>query len=198
MIRINLLGSEIVDNSPKKLWIGGYLGSVGLFLSIFVVLYLWTSSEVSSLAIRKKSLEQEVARLKEKTKEVRDLERMRGDLNNKLAIIATLKKSKTGPVRILDDINVAIPERSWVIDFAEKGGILSLNGMAIDLTTISTFAKALERSKYFKKPEIAQAIEKDKDGVPVQAFTIRSQISYSGHFEQVVKEESDKKGKKGK
>lgn len=188
MIKINLLGTDRGQESNWQLPVLVYFGSLLLIFSVFFYLYSSTNKELAQLAIEKESLEKELATLRQKTKEVKELESKRKELNNKLAVIAVLKKNKVGPVKVLDYVNSALPQRAWIEDLAEQGGNLTINGYAIDPTTVSTFAKALSQSAYIKEVainEVNQTLYKD---VEIQKFVIKATVSYSEFLDDISKD----------
>ncbi len=180
MIKINLLGDDtVIDTSGTWLVIGYALSLVGVLL-IVGILYVSVSSSIDTLTTESESLDKRLKALQETTKEVRDLEKKKNELASKTSIIAILKKSKLGPVRILDDLNTAIPEKAWVTEVRESGGILRVSGLALDNQTIAAFMKSMETSDYFDTIDLGESRQVEKNGVKLKEFTIQAKVSYSG------------------
>ena len=180
MIKINLLGDDTAVDQSGALQVGAFAVSIVVLLGICFMLNQSAGTHVAELEDRKLTLEGELERLKKTTKEVRELEKKRADLKNRLAVIAMLKRSKTGPVRVLDDLNLALPERSWVVSLSEKTGNMNVNGFALDNQTIAELMKSLEKSEFFRKVSLGQTKQATKKGVKVKEFTLKTTISYSG------------------
>lgn len=180
MIKINLLGTETVVDTSGRAWVAGYLASLVLLLGAFALLHAVTISSIDDLTEQRDTLESEIARLSKVTKEVRDLESKDKELKGKLVVIADLKKSKTGPVRVLDDLNIAIPERAWLTLIRENQKVLRLEGQALDNQTIAKFVDDLERSDFFESVEILEAKQVEKEGVKIMQFILSARVSYSG------------------
>lgn len=198
MIRINLLGDEVKQDSSTVLMLGGIAASVVALLVICFFLNTSISKKIETLELESQDLELNLAQLKKTTKEVRDLEKKRNQLNSKLAVIGRLKKNKSGPVRVLDDLNLAIPERCWLTKVQEKGGFLEISGMALDNQTIATFMKDLSSSHYFDEVDLVQSKQTVRRGVKVQSFTIRAKVIYSGKLVLATDEATQSsKNKKG-
>lgn len=183
MIKINLLGDQESAETSNFLYISGYLGSLAIVLVVFFFLYISASTTVAELSKEKAGLEAELATLQATTKDVKDLEKMRLDLNNKLVVIARLKKSKSGPVRVLDDLNIAIPERSWVLEIKEAGGTMKINGQALDNQTIATFMQRLDASDYFDTVDLVETKQTEDRGVNVYSFTLQTKVNYAGKIQ---------------
>jgi type IV pilus assembly protein PilN len=64
-------------------------------------------------------------------------------------VIQSLNAKKTGPVEILDELSLIIPEKVWLTSLNNKGDDLVLEGLALDNTTIATFMKRLQASTHF-------------------------------------------------
>lgn len=180
MIKINLLGDTTADDNTAKLQIIGYVASLILCLGIFYLLQSSINTSVQEMTDKTQDLKNELARYQKITKEVKDLETKKAEYNSKLAVIATLKKNKLGPVRILDDLNIALPEKAWITEMREESGTLQIIGQSLDEQTAASFIRALEKSDYFGEGsnEILKLV--DKDGVKIREFSFKTPISYAG------------------
>lgn len=180
MIKINLLGDDTaIDNSGKRI-VAGFVASMVALVVVFYIIHSSMGAEIERLAGEIEQKEGELARLEKVTKEVKDLEQKEAEYNNKIMVIATLKKSKLGPVRILDDLNTALPEHAWITQIKEEGGVLSIDGKAIDNQTIANFMKVLEASDYFKTIDLGETRQTDDRNVKIKSFTLNTAVSYAG------------------
>lgn len=193
MIKINLLGDETVIDHSGRLWAIGYGASLIVLILTCLVLRQSISSEVEELEANKASLDADLARLKETTKEVRDFDQKKKVLEDKLIAIAELKKKKSGPVKMLDDLNVALPERAWLTEVGEKGGSFNLVGVALDHQTIAKFMEALEASNYFDRVDLTESKQVERQGVKVKEFNLKTTINYLGDT-RAAKTEQKKEG----
>lgn len=180
MIKINLLGDDTaIDHSGTWLFLG-YVLSLAVLVVVFVLMYVSTSSQIEDFETERASLQRQLDTLKVKTKEVRDLDTKRKELGEKTAVITLLKQNKMGPVHVLDDLNIAIPERAWITQAKETNGILRISGVAIDNQTIAVFMRELENSDYFVKVDLEEAKTAKRTNVAVKEFTLIAQIAYAG------------------
>lgn len=180
MIKINLLGEEVVESSGGKLIIAAYVGSLVLLVGVFYFMQASISRSIDDLSMEKQALESQLAKLKEVTKEVRLLEKNREELKNKLTVIATLKRNKSGPVRVMNDLNAFIPDRAWVKEVREKDNQMRIQGVALDNQTVSTFAKGLSSSDYFPNVELVESRNLNYKGVTVKEFILQAKVRYVG------------------
>lgn len=188
MIKINLLGDDTAVDHSGLLLLVGYGASVCLLLGVFTYLFISTSSEVVNLTTEVELKRADLSRLQVKTKEVKEFERKKAELNNKLVVIAKLKRSKVGPVRVLDDLNLAVPERAWLTQIEERGGYLNISGFALDNLTVSRFMKELTESEFFSDVRLAESKEAKKGDVGITQFTLQALVQYTG---AIIKEEQE-------
>ncbi len=195
MIKINLLGDDSVQDSTGILWAGGYAAGLVLFLVTCFFLNSSINASIAENTERESVLQAQLVELQKKTKEVRDLEKKRKELSSKLAVIARLKKNKIGPVRVMDDLNISIPERSWLTDVKETNGAFSIRGFALDNQTIAEFMRSLDSSDYFVNVDLVETKQATKLGAKIKQFVLQAQVNYAG---KILLAEDDKKDSKKK
>jgi type IV pilus assembly protein PilN len=193
MIRINLLGDEVKRDSSAVLWIAGIVVSFLAFFMVTAFLYFDVSNQLTIREQEVSDLEGQLAQLKERTKEVSGLEQKRKELNSKLAVIAELKLSKLGPVKVLDELNISVPERAWLTGISEQGRSISIRGFALDGQTVASFMDQLEQSNYFADVSV-ETRSATFQGVKIQSFSLNSKLSYAGNLKPEEKSLLSSKG----
>jgi Tfp pilus assembly protein PilN len=83
-------------------------------------------------------------------------------------------------VRMLDDLNIDLPEKAWITEIKETAGLMRISGIALDETTIANFMRGLEGSEYFVKVDLGESRAEPKGGVPVKRFTLNVVVNYAG------------------
>jgi len=157
MIKINLLGDKTGIDYSARYIVLGYASSLVLCVIVFIALYFMTSSRVAALTVETDALQLQLDELKEKTKSVRELKQKKDTLQNKLAVIAKLKKSKLGPVQVMDDMNLALPIEVWLREVKEQSGEFRIKGRALDNQKIAYFMRQLGESDYFDAIELLES-----------------------------------------
>lgn len=180
MIKINLLGDDTAVDNTGKLFVSGYVLSLILLGAVLYVVHSSYASAIEKLTLESESREKELKDLQVVTKEVRDLEAKEKEYDHKIQVIAGLKKSKIGPVRVLDDLNSAIPERAWITEVKEEQGLMRIDGKAFDNQTIAQFLKDLDKSNYFASVDLGETRQIDERGVKIKSFSLSSNVSYAG------------------
>jgi type IV pilus assembly protein PilN len=157
MIKINLLGDDTAVDTSGKFFIVGYLASLVLCVAIFVWLNQTVRSDLVQLQGEAEDLQRSNDALSVQTKEVTELQKKRDVLNSKLALIARLKKSKIGPVRVLDDLNNSVPDKVWLRQIIEKDGVMRIKGRALTDQDIVVFLENLKKSNYFESVDLVES-----------------------------------------
>src|SRR5947209_18944549 len=129
MIRINLLPVK----AAKKREFGRQ--QLILFALILVLAaignYYWYNRVDSELNRVNADIERTNAEIKQLDKtigEVRSIKDEKRKLEDKLKILDTLKKGRTGPVKVMDELATIIPQKVWIADYTETGGNVTMTG----------------------------------------------------------------------
>ncbi|GIW44161.1 MAG: fimbrial protein [Candidatus Binatia bacterium] len=186
MIRINLLPVREAERALGRRRQISLAILTGIVVLLMMVLpYTFQARRLAQLEAEATQLRQEIARLDQQAKEVKDLDAKRAELQAKLRIIAQLKRRRVGPVRALEDLSDATPEKLWLTEFTETGGAVSIQGLAIDNQTIAEFMRRLQQSRYFYDVDLvesAQAVAQPgaQAGPSLKRFQIKARLDYLG------------------
>lgn len=177
MIRINLLP---VRGAKKREFGRQQLVLFGLILILTGIgNYFWygkVDSDLQALDKQIATTRTEIAQLEKTIGEVKSIKEDKKALEDKLKILDTLKKGRTGPVKVLDELATIIPQRVWLGDYAEAGGGVSMTGFASSYEDLSAFSKKLKASKHFSNVTIKNARQRGDGTVE---WTILCNADYS-------------------
>lgn len=144
MIRINLLPVRAVKKRE--------MGQKQLLLFALVIVaalvgnYYWyadTAKTEERLRFDVQRTEKEIADLNRIIGEVQNYEKENKALEDKLKVLDTLERGRTGPVKMLDAMATAIPKNVWLHKMEERGGSMSLSGSALSNDDLAEYMKAL-------------------------------------------------------
>ena len=181
MIRINLLSVREVRaevGRRMEFVIAGLALALTFFLMLVVFLYQFYRS--SSVAGELAALRKEIAGMEAEVKEVAELQKKVADVTQKNKVIEDLTKKKAGPVRVMESLSSAIPEKLWLMEFKETGGALVVTGQAIDNQTVADLLRALQASIYFANVDLVESVQPDPEKTPFKKFSVKSQVLYQG------------------
>jgi type IV pilus assembly protein PilN len=174
MIRINLLPVRAAQKKQK----------LRTQISILVLCLVLASIACAGLYIQKMTaingvkediarIDQQNKQLKKKIGQVKDFEKKKADLEKKLAVLTKLKENKSGPVHLLDELSNALPERLWITNFTEKGGSISISGIADSENTVAVFMETLEASPYYRGIQLAVTEQTKIADMKMQKFSLK-------------------------
>ena len=189
MIRINLLPFKEAQRAlGRRQQVSMALLSVTVALLVMVIPYVLQGRRLGELDRDIEHLQAEIATYNAQAREVRDLERKRIELNAKLQVIEDLKHRRVGPVRVLEDLGGATPQKLWLVNFTEVSAQATITGMALDNQTIATFMRQLQTSKYFYEVDLVETAQSEPQrGAPgsdantaFKKFIIKAKLDYLG------------------
>jgi len=189
MIRINLLPvKEAQRVLGRRQRVSVAVLSVAVALLVMIVPYMLQGRTLAHLRRDIDQLNAELDKLNQQTREVRDLDKKRTELQAKLKVIDDLKQKRVGPVRVLEDLSGATPEKLWLVNFADTGGAATVTGMALDNQTIAAFMRQLQASKYFFDVDLVETSQGEPvhgsapgDGAMIfKRFIIKLHLDYLG------------------
>jgi len=174
MIKINLLPYK--EERKREAMIRQIVtlsASVIIFILIVGTIHFYMTMTLNGL---EKDVAASKKKLAELTKITGDLEKFKKDkalVEKKIAIIDSLEKGRTGPLRLLDEFATRVPEgRMWLITIEESGASLTVEGMAKDNPTIAFFMKTLEESPYIESVDLVSSKQETVSEVSLMRFRL--------------------------
>ena len=95
--------------------------------------------------------------------EVANIKKREEEVKKKLETLATLRKQRGGPVKLLDALSTSIPKKVWVTEFDEKNGNVKLMGQAESFDDVSEFMRAMNGVVWTPKG-MGRVVEAKRDG----------------------------------
>ncbi|MFI5305070.1 MAG: PilN domain-containing protein [Nitrospiria bacterium] len=180
MIKINLLGAPRAKKVKKasQAQTQLILGLVILFASLMVSLYgwHWLNDKIEVLNDDKGKKDKELVSLKEKVKEVENLESIKKALEEKVKIIDLLKKNQSGPVHLLDELSKSLPDRVWLMSFSEQNGSVDLDGKAMSNADLVAFVWNLSHTPLFSNVQLIES--RSVMDTSTEIFTFKVKFQY--------------------
>jgi type IV pilus assembly protein PilN len=187
MIHVNLLPIKEAQRAlGRRQQVSVALLSISVALLVMVVPYVLQGRRIAQLDREITDLSAEIERYNAQTREVRDLEKRRSELQAKLKVIDDLKQKRVGPVRMLEDLSTATPQKLWLVSFSETNGQATITGMALDNQTIAGFMRSLQNSPYFYEVDLVETSQSDPvrvggdNGMIFKKFIVKAQLDYLG------------------
>jgi type IV pilus assembly protein PilN len=178
MITINLLP---VREERKKQELRGQAGLVVVFIAIaclcVVTVQASVASKVSASAREVAQLKAEKEQYKDQLAEVEGFKTKKKDIETKLGVIAELNDSRSGPVRILDELGNRTPNNLFIQKLITQDGYIEINGEGLNNEIVAEYLDALEESDYFDDVKLETIKRKKIQGLKVSSFEIRAKLT---------------------
>jgi len=140
--------------------------------------YLDLNNKVNTLREERDVKQKELDSFKDTNIKIAALKKTIADIEVKLKTIKRLEKGKTGPVILLDDIAMSIPEdKLWLTALKEQKGTLILDGTAMDNETVADFMDRLQNTKSINSVQLVRTRQKKIPGfdLSLKDFSLNSE-----------------------
>ncbi|MGC3997935.1 MAG: PilN domain-containing protein [Anaeromyxobacter sp.] len=180
MVRINLLPVRVSKKKEAGLQQLVLLALI-LVLGVLGNWYAHSTRDAELVTKQKKiaSTKKDIEALDRTIGQVKSLAADKADLKKKLDTLEVLKKGRSGPVRMLDDLATITPKRLWLTKLDEKGGKITFEGTGGTIDDVSELMKKLKDSKYFADVELKKTETKVVSGMKVVHFTLTATPKYA-------------------
>jgi type IV pilus assembly protein PilN len=158
VIRINLVASER-RAAGRKIAFDPARQTTTVCIGIALVTLLVIGWRLRVLAVDNKRLDaaivtaqRETTRLHAIIEQVRMYEQRKAALQQRVTLIEQLRAQQVGPVRLLDQVSLALPPDVWLLELKQTptAGEVLIDGKSLALTGLSDFVANLEQSGYFE------------------------------------------------
>ncbi|MBP2668472.1 MAG: hypothetical protein H6Q80_674 [Deltaproteobacteria bacterium] len=149
MIRINLIRGK--RKKRRELNVDfTYLIVPVLVLAGTFYFHTTVTGKISRLNADIQKANADIERLKKEIGEVEKFKARKAELQKKVDIISNLQTGRVGPVRYLEAISAAIPEKCWIETLNIQPEKVTLSGVALNNHTIANFMTSLGQSGRFR------------------------------------------------
>jgi Tfp pilus assembly protein PilN len=186
MIRINLLGQARpkatkqavpLEATVQVVFLAAAIGVAALVLFLF---YMQSKRDLDATNNKISTLRAEKASLEQIKTQVEQFERQKAVLQQRIDVIETLQKNRTGGQELLQMVanTVVRVESLWLTSLERKQDALDIQGEAGSINAVANFITQLKRSGYFDKVEITEAKEDDiSKETPTFGFKMTAAVS---------------------
>ena len=173
MTRINLLPwREALRKERKRQFASVAVGAAVLMAAIVFYAHVHINGLIENQNIRNKFLQDEIAKVDESIKEIRQLESAKKALLIRMNVIQDLQSRRPMVVHMLDELVRAVPEGLYLTKMEQQGHEVVLEGMAQSNARVSAFMRALDASAWFDNPRLDVIQVDEKNGSRTSKFTL--------------------------
>lgn len=155
MANINLLPwREARRQERKKQFLVG-LGATVVGAALAVLLWdVMVNAQIDYQQSRNQHLRTHIALLDQKVAEIRDLQRKRNQLVERMRVIQALQGNRPVIVRLLDQLVRTVPDGVFYTSLETKANVVSIEGVAESNNRVSSLMRRLDASDWLENPSL--------------------------------------------
>ncbi|WP_260292997.1 PilN domain-containing protein [Sedimenticola hydrogenitrophicus] len=116
--------------------------------------HFYIEDMISHQGARNGYLGQEIAIVDKKIKEIQDLEKQKAQLIARMNVIQSLQGSRPQIVHLFDELVTTIPDGTHLTKLDQKGGAITLNGVAESNARVSAYMRNIDTSAWLGGPSL--------------------------------------------
>ncbi len=129
-------------------------------------------SKVSAAKERVAQINAQIKQFEPQLKQVEAYKAKKAEVQAKLDVIEGLERSRSGPVHMMDELAIHIPERMWLTSLKATAGNVKIDGMSLDNEIVAAFLTELNRSPYFGNVELRSTELESRSGLKLHRFEV--------------------------
>ncbi len=173
MTQINLLPWREAQRKERKRQFSSIAVGAALLMTVLVFYaHVHINGLIEHQNARNKFLQDEIAKVDESIKEIRELESAKKALLIRMNVIQDLQSRRPMVVHMLDELVRAVPEGLYLHHIEQKGHEVVLEGLAQSNARVSAFMRQLDASEWFDSPRLDVIQVEEKDGERSSKFTL--------------------------
>lgn len=133
-------------------------------------------SSVSSAHDGTQQLQRQIDAFGPQLKQVEEFRTAKAEIEQKLDVIESLDRSRSGPVHVLDELATHTPERVWLTRLETGAQGVGIEGVSLDNELVALFLTALGESPYFDQVELETTELLERDGLKLNEFRLRARL----------------------
>lgn len=177
MAQINLLPwREERRQELKKefLTVLALVAAIGVLL-VFVS-GMFVNSQITHQDLRNSYLKTHISQLDEQVSEIRELQRKRNQLLDRMKVIQELQGNRPVIVRILDQLVRTVPDGVFYENLSARGKEISASGVAESNNRVSSLMRRLDASDWFADPNLDQVAAAPAFGDQATKFNLKVKV----------------------
>ncbi len=177
MAQINLLPwREERRQELKK----DFLITIGLVLALGVGLVLMAdrivNGQIDNQNARNRYLQEHIAELDKMVAEIKELQKRRNQLIDRMRVIQELQGNRPIIVRVMDQLVRTVPDGVFYNSLASKGTKITIKGVAESNNRVSSLMRQLDASDWLANPNLDGVLAAPTYGDQANTFTMTVQV----------------------
>ena len=178
MAKINLLPwREERRQELKKEFLTILVGVAVLGAFLVVLGHMVANGAVSGQKDRNAYLQRYIDELNSQVKEIKELEKKRRELLDRMKVIQELQGNRPIIVRIFDELVRSIPDGVFYKDLSRTDKVIKLNGVSESNNRISSLMRNIDKSVWFEDPNLTSVRASPDNGEQASEFSLSFKIT---------------------
>lgn len=178
MARINLLPWREERRQERRkefLIISALVALVGVLIIVLTEFVI--SSQIDNQQSRNAYLQQHISQLNRQVKEIKDLEKRRQDLLERMKIIQDLQGKRPLIVRLFDEQVRTLPDGVFFRSLKRNEDKIVVDGVAESNNRISSLMRNLDGSDWFSDPNLTAVSAASQYGEQASSFSLGFKVT---------------------
>jgi type IV pilus assembly protein PilN len=178
MANINLLPWREDQRQELKKEFLVILGGIAVFALVLVILAdTVVNGAISAQRSRNTYLQKHIDELSSQVKEIRELEKRKRELLDRMKVIQELQGNRPVIVRIFDEMVRSLPDGVFYRELTRTNNMVELKGVAESNNRISSLMRNVDRSDWFASPNLTTVKADSALGEQASGFGLSFNIS---------------------
>lgn len=165
-----------------------FLVTVALVIALAVGLVMLAdrvvNSQIDSQKARNQYLSENIKELDEQVREIRELQKRRNQLLDRMKVIQELQGNRPIIVRVLDQLVRTVPDGVFYTGLTTKGKNISISGVAESNNRVSSLMRRLDASDWLADPNLDKVKAAPKFGDQANTFNLSVKVKAPAVDEQ--------------
>ncbi len=174
MAHINLLPWREAYRQEKQKEFVSILGLTAVAgVTVIFASHVFINGIISNQEDRNTYLEGEIAAVDKRIAEIKELEKTKQALLDRMEIIQQLQRSRPEIIHTFDELVATLPDEAYLTALTQRGNQMEIKGKAASNARVSEYMRNLDRSPWLAAPKLT-VIETKKDAAKGQNNNLRS------------------------
>jgi type IV pilus assembly protein PilN len=173
MARINLLPWRDAERRRRQ---RNFFLATGIALAMVLLVGIGVQIQFESMIAaqesRNRRLEQAIAELDQRIRQIEKLEQTKADLLARMNVIQQLQESRPEIVHLFDELVTSIPEGVFLTAINQQGDRVEVEGRAQSNARVSAFMRNINASGWINDPQLLVIENKDQTGTGFSHFRL--------------------------
>lgn len=136
----------------------------------------FVNGQIEHQKARNQYLTQEIRVLDKKVQEIKDLQRRRNQLIERMRVIQELQGNRPIIVRVLDQLVRTVPDGVFYTSLSSKDNLITLSGVAESNNRVSSLMRRLDGSDWLQQPNLDSVRAATQYGDQAATFNLKVKV----------------------